>query len=325
MLEIEDKNTMYQKNCFFKKIEYALQTILLICYLMGNLFYYRRFHYISFFLLFIIWLKNSYHLATRKLQLLPKDLRKVWKLTSPMYVIGFLIMLDILLCLPFVITGESIYALSEFASLITMTLPFQIAVCLIIGDIKQHIAEQENGLQKQFVHLYSAIFQWCLLAVVILIAVSTDMFYSTTRVRYYEEDLAMYNISESKGLFFPDTIPKEAKNIEYYRTPGVILSDYSHQLRLKMTVTEDYILHLEDLYENVNLSWNNDPLKITQDCSVLTQANYKEYFFEKDLTENIGEYYGKENCIVYFIYDADMGFVINYDTCEVKLFLDYNL
>lgn len=316
---------MCQKNCLFIKIEYALQTALLICYFAGNFFFLRRFHYISCFLLLIIWLKNSYHLATRKLQLLPKDLRKAWKLTYPMYIIGFLILLDIVLWLPFIFKTEVSNSLSDFASMMTMTLPFQIAICLIIGDIKQHISEQENGFRKQFVHLYSVIFQWCLLTAVILIAIGTDMFYSTTRVRYYEEDLAMYNISELTGSIFPDSIPKEAKNIEYFRTPGGILDDYSHQLRLKMTVTEDYLLHLEDLYEHLELSWNKDPLKITQDCSVLTSKNCKEYFFGKDLTENIGEYYGKENCTVYFIYDADMGFVINYDTCEVKLFMDNNL
>ena len=316
---------MYEKNCLFKKIEYAIQTVLLIFYFVENFFFYRRFHYISCFLLLIIWLKNSYHLATRKLQLLPKDLRKAWKLTYPMYIIGFLILMDIILWLPLLFTREEQDILSDFASIINMTLPFQIAFCLIIGDIKQHISEQESGLRKQLVHLYSAIFQWCLLVVVILIAASTDMFYSTTRVRYYEKDVAMYNISEITGSIFPDSIPKEAQNIEYYRTPGGILDDCSHQLRLKMTVTEDYLLHLKDLYENLDLSWKSDPLKITQDCSVLTPENCKKYFFEKDLTENIGEYYGKQNCTVYFVYDANIGFAINYDTCEVKLFMDNNL
>ena len=310
---------MKQKNCNFKKIEFGIQLILLICYLLANAFYYRRFHYISFFMFLIICLKNGYFLFKRKTVMIPKELRKEWKIMYPMYIISIAFVLASCLWIISSVVKEIDTIVLNIALLASICFVLILIICLFAGEVIQQIKERKFNLQKKFVHLYASVFQWCIVAIFIFFAVKTDIFYSTTRLRYYSIDVNMFSITETDGGFFPDSIPKEAKNVEYYYTPGGISDVNSSHINLKMTVGKDYLTHLIEIYEDAEY------IKIAQDCSVLNKYNCKDYFDDTDLTEKIEEYLGKENCTVYFIYDWHGGFVIDYTTNEVKLFFCWNL
>ena len=160
---------MNQKNCNFKKIEFGIQLILLICYLLANAFYYRRFHYISFFLFLIICLKNGYFLFKRKTVMAPKELRKEWKLMYPMYIISIAFVLERSLRIISSVVKDNdniILNISFFANICLVLILF---ICLVAGELIQQIKERKFDLQKKFVHLYASVFQWCIVAIFIFL------------------------------------------------------------------------------------------------------------------------------------------------------------
>ena len=280
-----------KKKCTFKKIEFGIQLILLICYLLANLFYYRTFHYISFFAVLIICIKNGYHLVNSKKIMIPKDLRKKWKIMYPLYVI---LLMFIIAGILWKISFYELNIMTYIALIINLTFPLVVAVCLLIGEIMQRKSERKESLQKQYIHLYAVIFQWCILMILILSAIKTDKYYATTRPVHYQYVVEKHCISESQRGIFPNNIPEDAENIEFYCSPEALVDfEYEYKIHLKMKVDEKYLNQLVELYENP------ENRLIKQDCSVLTPYNYSEYLSYRGFEKHIDEYFGR-NCTLYF-------------------------
>lgn len=143
----------------------------------------------------------------------------------------------------------------------------------------------------------------------------------STDLRHYKEDVG--EKTESGYGIFPDTIPQDAKNIEYFSTTGGYLQARDayppSSTYLKMTVNEEYLHHLVEIayYK----SENNPPLT-EQDCSVITSKDSEFLLYWENLDKYVEEFCGKENCTLYLVSSIDMGFVIDWDEKVVKIFTD---
>ena len=143
----------------------------------------------------------------------------------------------------------------------------------------------------------------------------------STDLRYYKEDMG--EKTESGYGIFPDTIPEEAKEIEYFSTTGGYMwimteGENRSSTYLKMTVNDEYLHHLlEVAYRKSEKHHYLDK----QDCSVIT-SNDPEYLPWENLDKYVEEFYGKENCTLYLISSINMGFVIDWDEKVVKIFDD---
>lgn len=172
--------------------------------------------------------------------------------------------------------------------------------------------------QKKRYFFYSVISGF-LLFFVIYFNFKNDIYLCpSTDLRYYKEDMSLRRMTESGWGIFPDTIPEEAEDIEYFYTPGGYFRPRSDtHAYLKMTVNQKYLNHL------LEVSHNKDYLS-EQDCSIINQNNASEYLFLiPHLEEYVEEFYGRENCILYMFCNKDIGFVIDWNEKVVKIFADY--
>lgn len=142
---------MNKNICNFRNFEFIIQVFILIVYLLANLFYYRTFHYISFFVFFILCIKNGYNLVKSKKDMIPKNLCKEWKIMYPLY---FILLAFLVARILWKISFYEISIMSYIAMMINLTFPFLVAVCLLIGEIRQRKLEQKEGIRNQYIHTY---------------------------------------------------------------------------------------------------------------------------------------------------------------------------
>ena len=58
------------------------------------------------------------------------------------------------------------------------------------------------------------------------------------------------------------------------------------------------------------------------ECSTVNEENAHEYILVRHLDEYVEEYYGKENCILYFMGNESQGMIIDWNNRSIKMFLD---
>ena len=168
-------------------------------------------------------------------------------------------------------------------------------------------------------HIINAVVSGFMMYAILQFTCEMDIFlYPTTELRFYKQTLyKQLDIREGNRYgIFPDPIPEEATDVEYYfSTDGYWRARHDLHAYLKMTVSEEY---LNDLYKKYEDNINNK-----LEFSEINANNSHEYILVKHLDEYVEEYYGKENCILYFMEGYYKGFVIDWDKKSVKLFLDY--
>lgn len=168
-------------------------------------------------------------------------------------------------------------------------------------------------------HIFNSVVSGLLLCGMLKFTCEMDIYiFPSTQLRHYEESINQYDSTEKNRYgIFPEIIPDEAKNVEYYyTTEGYWKPRDNMHAYLKMTVSKEYLDSLMEKY-------NKEKYYIKeQDCSVLTKENASDYLATNHLNEYVEEFYGEKNCTLYFLFNEGMGFVINWDKKIVKLFLD---
>jgi hypothetical protein len=141
-------------------------------------------------------------------------------------------------------------------------------------------------------------------------------FFPSTELRHYSAAMEQYNISDRYEYgFLPKNIPEEATNVDYfYTTEGYWGSRLNMHVYLKMTVSEKYLHNILEKYEN-NITYKLE-------CSKVNEENAHEYLPRPHLDEYVDEYYGKENCILYFMGNESQGMIIDWNNRSIKMFLD---
>ncbi len=118
-------------------------------------------------------------------------------------------------------------------------------------------------------------------------------------------------VSESDYEFFPDSLPKNAQNDEFYQSPGVWLA--RSKSYVKFETTEEYLAEYESLHG----------ADVQKETSV--DAWVERHIEDSKICEQIsGDYLNRDNCDLYVKAEgfSIQGYAIDRDANEIFIFYD---
>ena len=288
-----------------KIIEFGLWVANLTAFIVINLFALRKFHWISMIIMavpivisvlflmkydYVDWKKKSPSLwpllISFVLYLLSRIVLNIQSAPTFVYVIFFVI---------------------EFVSALLSIIFF--VRFMIVYNKAFRIHQIELGLNKEqrLYNLSMPVLWVMILFIVWSFTVSfVDRIVTVTSPAKYEIVTEDYNYE-----FFPDSLPKDASNLEFNYTPGIWLS--KSKSYVKFVATEEYL----DEYESI---YGSEAEKVT------TVDAWSDYHIEsskicKLISDN---YLNKDNCDVYVAKKGFslQGYAVNRDTNELFFFYD---
>ena len=288
-----------------KIIEFGLWVANLTAFIVINLFALRKFHWISVIIMAV-------PIVITALFLMKYDYVD-WKKKSPS-VWPLLISFGIYIVSKIVMNMQSapdfiyvIFFIIEFLSAI-LSIIFFIRFLIVYGKAFR-IHQSELGLNKEqrLYNLSMPVLWVMILFIVWSFTVSfVDRIVTVTSPAKYEIVTEDYNYE-----FFPDSLPKDASNLEFNYTPGIWLS--KSKSYVKFEATEEYLEEYESTY-------GSDAEKVT------TVDAWSDYHINsskicKLISDN---YLNKDNCDVYVAKKGFslQGYAVNRDTNELFFFYD---
>lgn len=288
-----------------KIIEFGLWVANLTAFIVINLFALRKFHWISVIIMAVPIVITALFLMKYDYVDWKKKSPSLWPLliSFVLYLLSRIV-LNIQSAPTFVYV---IFFVIEFVSALLSIIFF--VRFMIVYNKAFRIHQIELGLNKEqrLYNLSMPVLWVMILFIVWSFTVSfVDRIVTVTSPAKYEIVTEDYNYE-----FFPDSLPKDASNLEFNYTPGIWLS--KSKSYVKFVATEEYL----DEYESI---YGSEAEKVT------TVDAWSDYHIEsskicKLISDN---YLNKDNCDVYVAKKGFslQGYAVNRDTNELFFFYD---
>ncbi len=288
-----------------KKLEIGLWTCNLIAFIIINLTVLRKIHWIlmlitavPLLITILCVIKNKY-----------VDWNKKSPAIRPLLIsLGVFIVSTIITLIPGV--GDYIFVfffISRFLSAVLSFVLFIRFVKVYNRAFREH--QKEINLNKgQCLYKASTPVVWAFILILVwVVTVSfTDKMSTVNSPEKYDSV-----ISDSDYEFFPDSLPDNADNKEFYQFPGFWLAGSKAYVRFETTVEylEEYELQHESTVNKVTTTdnWIELHAESSKICKLITE-----------------NYISNENCDVYVNSDGFciQGYAINRSTNEIFIFYD---
>lgn len=288
-----------------KIIEIGLLVANLAAFIVINLFALRKFHWISVIIMVVPILITVLFLVKYDYVDWKKKSPSVWPLliSFGIYIVSKIVM-NMQSAPDFIYV---IFFIIEFLSAI-LSILFFIRFLIVYGKAFR-IHQSELGLaKKQRLYNLSMPVLWVMILFIVWsFTVSfADRIVTVTSPAKYE-----MVIENSNYEFFPDSLPKNAKNTEFNYSPGIWLS--KSKVYAKFEATDEYLDEYESIYglnvEKVTSgdAWTDYHINSSKICKIISD-----------------NYLNKDNCDVYVAKKGFslQGYAVNRDTNELFFFYD---